>query len=77
MDASLAEAAEERRQFLQEAAVFVRAGEHKNLLRFYGRCEPDKRSAATRDLRACCATRPCGCSRPEPVLHSAAEALTR
>ena len=51
MDASPAEAAEERLQFLQEAAVFVRAGEHKNLLRFYGRCEPDKRSAATRDLR--------------------------
>ena len=54
MDASPAEAAEERRQFLQEAAVFVRAGEHKNLLRFYGRCEPDKRSVATRDLRMLC-----------------------
>ena len=31
----------QRREFMAEAAIFVQAGTHPNLLRYFGRCEPD------------------------------------
>lgn len=31
----------QRVDFMKEAAIFVQAGAHRNLLRYFGRCEPD------------------------------------
>lgn len=31
----------QRLDFMKEAAIFVQAGTHRNLLRYFGRCEPD------------------------------------